>query len=39
VIAEVVRRIDRAEAEAARAAALVERLEQETMARAFRGKL
>jgi type I restriction enzyme S subunit len=32
-------RIDRAEAEAARAAGLVERLEQETLARAFRGEL
>jgi hypothetical protein len=39
VIAEIVRRIGRAEAEAARAAALVERLKQETLARAFRGDL
>jgi type I restriction enzyme S subunit len=46
VIAEIVRRIDSAlarigcaEAEAAQAAALVERLEQETLARAFRGEL
>jgi type I restriction enzyme S subunit len=46
VIAEIIRRIDsalarigRAEAEAARAAGLIERLEQETLARAFRGEL
>jgi predicted translin family RNA/ssDNA-binding protein len=32
-------RVERAEAEAARAAALVERLELETLARAFRGDL
>jgi hypothetical protein len=38
-IAIALARIGRAEAEAARAVALVERLEQETLARAFRGEL